>query len=762
VSEIIRHLLQRKTRTLLTILAIAVGTFAITAVGGIAENLQAIVIQPALENARGRVAVWPEEWDRPLTEPSLRRLRRIEGVAGVAATISDRIEEMEGFHFHPLLFAGTWSDIPGLEYEPPVGVALWAGRVPGPGSRAETVVSWDVAQEYGLEAGDALAIRDYIFRVVGIWEHTETEEYSTAFISYDMAERLATDRWFSYPGVGRVTVVPRPGVDPQVLADRIRMEMDGVEVQSPQEATEKASQDVLIFSLIVGASGAMALLIGTFTIVNTMVISIHERQREIGLKKALGAADIHVLSEVLSEAVFIGGLGGALGVLAGACAGFAGNRLFADELGIQLFLLTPRLAVGAIVAAASIGGLAGIYPAWQAARLDPVVALRGGATSHAHRGRQRLTGLIRRNARSILTIGGIAIGIFALVILGSVAEYLNGYLDDAVEGSRDKVYVRPEDRDVPFGRLTARIVRNTPGVREVVLTRWGGYLDDETGGLAGERSFYGIESPTGEFGWEMPMDVRFSQGRNLTPASLNEVVIGAGLAQEHDLRLGSTLTIRDHDFTVVGIRERVPRDLGEMNYCAHMTLDALARVLGRPDPFNRITALLAAGQDAQEVAQAIEATLPGIETMTTAEQADEIRKVLAILFGVMAGLFSIAVFVGSVSVVNTMIIAVHRRTREIGLKKAVGAGDTDILAEVLADAARLGGMGGLLGTFAAWPVTAAINLFAQSEAGFTIVELTPRLVVGAIAFSALLGMAAGLLPAWRAAHLDPVVALRTE
>lgn len=760
--EIIRHLLQRKIRTLLTVLAIAVGTFAVTAVGGIAENLEAVVIHPALENARGRVAVWPKEWDRPLTEASLRRLRRIEGAAGVTATISDRIEELEGIQFQPLRFAGTRSDIPGLEYEPPVGGGLWAGRVPDPGSRAETVVGWGVAQEYGLEVGGILTIRDYPFRVVGIWGQTETEEYSTAFISYEMAERLATDRWYSYPGVGRVTVVPHPGVDSQALANRIRAELDDVEVQSPQEAAEETRHEVLIFSRIVGASGVMALLIGTFTIVNTMAVSIHERHREIGLKKALGAADAHVLAEVLSEAAFIGGLGGALGVLASACAGLAGNRLFADELGIRLFLLTPRLAVGAIVATALIGGLAGIYPAWQAARLDPVVALRGGGASRSRRGPRRLIDIIRRNARSILTVGGIAIGIFALVVLGSLAEYLNNYLDDAVEGSRDKVYVRPEDRDVPFGRLTARIVRNTPGVREVVFTRWGGYIDDENDGLAGEHSFYGIESPTGEFGWEMVIDVRFAQGRNLTPASLNEVVIGAGLAQEQNLRLGSTLTIRDHDFTVVGIRERVPRDLGEMNYCVHMTLDALARVLGRPDPFNRITALLPPGQDAQEVAQAIEATLPGIETMTAAEQADEIRRVLAILFGVMAGLFSIAVFVGSVSVVNTMIIAVHRRTREIGLKKAVGAGDTDILAEVLADAAKLGGLGGLLGTFVAWPATAAINLFAQEADGFTILELTPRLALGAIVLSTLLGIAAGLLPAWRAAHLDPVAALRAE
>lgn len=762
--EIIRHLLRHKVRTALTILAIAVGVFAITTIGGIAENLDAIAVQPVLENSRGRVAVSPESWDRPMTDTTLHHLRRIEGVAGVTATISDRIEEKEGFEFRPQRFIGTQSDIPGLAYEPPLGVGLWAGRVPGPGNQVETVVSWDFAQDHGLAVGDVIVIRERHFHVVGIWDRVEAmEEYPTAFISYEMAERLATDRWYSYPGVGRVTVIPQPGVDAQALADRIREAVDDVEVQSPQEAMQKAHQDLLIFTLIVGVSGMLAMLIGTFTIINTMVVSVHERQREIGLKKAVGAEDGHVLAEFVAQAAFIGGLGGLLGLLTGTCAGLVANPVLRQQLGIPVFRLTPRLAVGTVVFTVLMGAVAGIYPAWRAARLDPVMALRGdGGGVTARRGLRRLTNLIRRNARSILTIGGIAVGIFALVVLGSLTETLNHFLDDMVAGSRDQVYIRPEDTDVPFGRLTAQIVRRMPGVREVVLTRWGGFFEEEDSGAVGEHSFYGIESPTGEFGWEILGEVRFIQGRNLTPGSLHEVVVGAGLAEERDLRAGSTLTIHDHDFVVAGIRERVPMDLGEMNYTVHMTLDALARVLGQPDPFNRITALVAPGYDTQEMARTIEAELPGIETMTAAEQVEEVRQVLAILFGVLAGLLSIAVFVGSVSVANTMIIAVHQRTQEFGLKKAVGAEDTDILTEVLVDAGKLGGLGGLLGVLAAWPVIASINLYAQNVGGFVIMEMTPRLVVGAVIFSTLLAMVAGLFPAWRAARLDPVVALRTE
>jgi putative ABC transport system permease protein len=109
-----------------------------------------------------------------------------------------------------------------------------------------------------------------------------------------------------------------------------------------------------------------------------------------------------------------------------------------------------------------------------------------------------------------------------------------------------------------------------------------------------------------------------------------------------------------------------------------------------------------------------------------------------------------------------MVIAVSERTKEIGLKKAVGAENADILAEVLAYAGSLGGIGGIVGVVVAWPVVLLINVLAQTQGGFTILDLTPRLVVGAVVFSMLLGIMSGLVPAWRAARLDPVVALRAE
>ncbi len=148
--------------------------------------------------------------------------------------------------------------------------------------------------------------------------------------------------------------------------------------------------------------------------------------------------------------------------------------------------------------------------------------------------------------------------------------------------------------------------------------------------------------------------------------------------------------------------------------------------------------------------------------MSPDEVFGPIQQALNIIFAVMGGIFSIAVFVGAVSVINTMVIAVNEQIPEIGLKKAVGAEDGDILAEVLLQAAKLGGIGGLAGILTAWIATLIINPLVQAQLQMSILHLSPRLALGALLFSVLLGMGSGLLPARKAAQLDPVVALHAD
>ena len=130
-----------------------------------------------------------------------------------------------------------------------------------------------------------------------------------------------------------------------------------------------------LFSLVTLGAALIAILVGGLSVANTMVMAVTERVREIGIKKAVGATTGAILREYIMESAILGLLGGLIGVAAGAAFVSVVNSLTAGQ-GTTIFALTPRLAIGAVLASGLLGVVAGLYPAIRAARLDPVRALR--------------------------------------------------------------------------------------------------------------------------------------------------------------------------------------------------------------------------------------------------------------------------------------------------------------------------------------------------------------------------------------------------
>jgi putative ABC transport system permease protein len=123
----------------------------------------------------------------------------------------------------------------------------------------------------------------------------------------------------------------------------------------------------------------------------------------------------------------------------------------------------------------------------------------------------------------------------------------------------------------------------------------------------------------------------------------------------------------------------------------------------------------------------------------------------------LAAVAGISLFVGGIGIMNIMLVSIQERTREIGLRKAIGAQPVTIMLQFLAEATTLALLGGLIGITIGWGVASAISFFA----GFPALVTAPVVAV-AIAFSLLVGIAFGVYPAWRAAQLNPVEALRYE
>jgi putative ABC transport system permease protein len=159
------------------------------------------------------------------------------------------------------------------------------------------------------------------------------------------------------------------------IADRINSQVPGVRASKPSELLNNFKQRGAIFTAITFAAALLALIIGGLSVVNTMFMAVAERVREIGLKKALGATTLNIMGEFLAEATLIGVIGGVIGYALGALITILANASTPPGQS-TLFLITPSLTVLAIGFATALGAVAGALPAWRAARLDPVIALR--------------------------------------------------------------------------------------------------------------------------------------------------------------------------------------------------------------------------------------------------------------------------------------------------------------------------------------------------------------------------------------------------
>jgi putative ABC transport system permease protein len=385
-----------------------------------------------------------------------------------------------------------------------------------------------------------------------------------------------------------------------------------------------------------------------------------------------------------------------------------------------------------------------------------------------------LRNLGRRKLRTALTISGITIGIWALVVFGSMANKINALVDGGSQYYEDKIVVNDAAGGgfglSPMELSLADDVRGIDGV-DVVVPSVSILFDEQTGASFGVPDQI-VGTTAGADDGREAFQLNYAQGRALTPQDegTNVVVFGSDLARKVGATLGGTIAIHGHDFVVVGILEptlTAPDNTAMVPLAAaqqlfYDDLPPLVRESVQPsDLVSQLIVYPTAGTDPNALADTIEARVPNVLTMTGDDFDQQIGAATSIFNAIIIGVALISLVVGGLSVINTMAMSVAERTREIGIKRAIGGSRLRIVREFVVEAGLIGFIGGLIG-LALGAVVVLLANDAGRASGTVLFELTAGTAITAVIFSTILGMVAGIIPATHAARLDPVQALRYE
>lgn len=370
-----------------------------------------------------------------------------------------------------------------------------------------------------------------------------------------------------------------------------------------------------------------------------------------------------------------------------------------------------------------------------------------------------LKNLLRRKVRSALTCSGIAIAVGTMVaLLGVTNGFERSTLDAFEQRGVDLVLVQegvPDQLNSDLDQAIGDRIRRLPGVKAVAAG-----LVEVIGVPRGKTILNVIVQ-----GWE-PDSFNFDaleirSGRRLRPDDRRGALLGATLAENLKKHVGDSIDIQGEAFQVIGIYQSFNVfDNGAVT----VLLSALQAVSARPGRVTGFSVVVdgtgGAGGAAECVRQEIEGLHERLAALPTREYVSTSMHIR--LAHAMAWLTSvIAVLIGLVGMLNTMVMSVFERTHEIGILRAIGWRPGRVVRMVLGEALLLCLAGAVLGTLAAVALTRFLTSLPEAS-GFVAGEVPPAVMARGFLMALLVGLLGGLYPAYRAARLLPTEALRHE
>ncbi|HKA01291.1 MAG TPA: ABC transporter permease, partial [Candidatus Solibacter sp.] len=529
--------------------------------------------------------------------------------------------------------------------------------------------------------------------------------------------------------------------------------------------------------LILLGAVSLVLLIACANVAGLMLARTASRAQELSVRAALGAGRGRLLRHILAESLLLAVVGGAAGLFVGQGGMEMLLRLAPESAATGL---QPRLDVFvllfAIIATLAAGLLFGLVPAWQSCRADPYDSLKsGGRTGSA----------ARQALRSGLVVAEAALALVLLVMAGLLLrsfarlEAVNpGFEPQGVmtaSYSLPRSYGTPE-KQAAFARSVLERVRGANGVIAASLGRPIPFNNDYEGGafrIEGRNMPSGEALPQAERRWVTPdyfrtLGIRLEKGRVFgdfdRPEAELAAVIDNKLARQYwpeEDPVGKRIqpTSGEGFYTIIGIVSHIMQsdlagDQGRGVFYANL--------YQRPMPLGSILVKTsrdpaAAASIIRDAVRAVDPRLPLYQEKTMdALLADSLapRRFAMRLLGFFA---SAALFLAALGLYGVLSYAVTQRTREIGIRMALGAERGTVTKLIVAQGLRLAGIGVVIG------IGAAMALARLIESQLFEVHATDPVTIATMTFT-LLGAAilASWLPARRAVRTDPIVALRYE
>lgn len=775
--RVIRSLLVRRVRSLLTLAGVVVGVAGVTAVVFTARNLaraQALAYDAA---SQADVTFWV--WD---AGPGIvRSLAARPAVVAVEQRWTEYVKARLGDddNSQTLYLVG----LPDPAATSVNRLDLLAGRYPGPGETLLEISSRELAP---VAIGDTITYRDASGRerslIVSGFARSPTllaaqlTGLATAFVHARPVQDL-----LGTAGANQLLIrVTDPARARQTageisrLLDKQHLQHGDPDVRDAQNFPGKRELDAL-FRLL-GLFATLGLALSGVLVGNTLAALVVEEQDEIGTLKALGADRRQVMAGYLLAASAYGLVGTPVGIVLGGFLGWRITQFLGGLTSLTVpFALSPDGVALGLVVGVGVTVTAGLFPAWHAANISVHEALQphGLTTRYGADRLQKallrlrglppmmamsLRNLSRRRLRSGLTVLVIALAVGTLLAAQTTEASVNGVIDEVFRTYRAQGWVFFRQAVSP-GLGTG--LQAIPGVTQAepwtLTDAWVRYTPVRLWGLPADTRLYHPNLVAGRW---YRSDEPF------------EAVVSADLVARQGLGPGDTIEVdlgdgRHARFHVVGVVIDNTIFLGsQVQSKVFAPRRTVARLRNRQDSANLFALGTdpASGEAVQDVLTQIERRYAAWSPAGESAQAevDAARKQSQTLGLALRSMVILVGLIGAIGLANTLTISVLERRREIGVLRALGASDSQIAQAFLTEGAVLGLLGWILG-LAGGQALGRGFVNAMEAVLFRIPYVFPvALVPISLAFALGIAVAASLGPAWVAARLRTIEVLRYE